>query len=609
MKKKGQTIITNQIQPNEKKQDTSPIIPQRSKLKNDLHIIERFKLTERQLEFIRLATDKNTKMIFVSGPAGSTKSYLSILAAMKLLNERKVSDLIYVRSIVESADSKIGYLPGEIDSKVHPYMEVLYDKLTELLPKNELDILIKDQRISTIPVSFLRGLHWNAKCIFVDECIDGKHYIQTNTGKMKISSLYKKFSKNQSLPLVNTFNEKTGIFENKKITQVVSKGLRDTITVVLGNRKIVCTPEHKFLTGCGWIEAKDLTPYTPIIANNEPILQTLDVINDDQLQIVLGSYLGDGHLQKVGENRYRLKIIHGVKQKNYCEWKASMFNREVSFVKENGYSKKPAYQFSTKCFSLPYNMSGEKKTSCAEWVVDKIDARGIAIWYMDDGNINKLKNNIKLYTCSFDLASQNLFVKKFKSLGIDCEIKEDKGVEYCYYYLNFNAENSRKLMDLIRLYIHEDLNYKMNSLTSENYSFNNKFLPYRYIIPDRVYNNKEKTEVFDIGVEDNHNFIITSSRRGRSKQNSGVVVHNCQNCTYKEIVTIITRIGEYSKIILAGDVEQSDVNGKSGLVKIMSMFDDEESKLNGIHVFKFTEDDILRSQLVKFIVKKLRSQS
>ena len=71
----------------------------------------------------------------------------------------------------------------------------------------------------------------------------------------------------------------------------------------------------------------------------------------------------------------------------------------------------------------------------------------------------------------------------------------------------------------------------------------------------------------------------------------------------------MTRIGCYSKIIIAADPEQSDLNGKSGFVKIMNTFDDDTSRQNGIYTFRFTEEDILRSDLVKFIVKKLREST
>ena len=77
--------------------------------------------------------------------------------------------------------------------------------------------------------------------------------------------------------------------------------------------------------------------------------------------------------------------------------------------------------------------------------------------------------------------------------------------------------------------------------------------------------------------------------------------------TVKEITTLITRVGEFSKVFILGDPDQSDINGKSGFMKIMNAFDDVESKENGIYTFKFTEEDIVRSGLVKYIVKKLKN--
>ena len=153
---------------NKSTKDTSPLVPQKSKIKNELAITKR-ELTEKQKQFLELALDKNTKMIFISGPAGTSKTYVSIMAALQLLNLKKVSDLIYLRSAVESADSKIGFLPGEANEKMAPYMQPLLEKLTELLPKAEVDILEKDGRVSSIPIGFLRGLNWNAKCIIADE--------------------------------------------------------------------------------------------------------------------------------------------------------------------------------------------------------------------------------------------------------------------------------------------------------------------------------------------------------------------------------------------------------------------------------------------------------
>jgi phosphate starvation-inducible PhoH-like protein len=150
------------------KKDSSPTVPQNPKLKKELNINKR-ELTDRQKAFLDIALDKNTKMVLLQGPAGSTKSYISIMAALMLMNEKKVSELLYLRSAVESSDAKIGFLPGEAHEKMAPYMQPVLDKLQELLPRSEVETLQKEGRVDSVPIGFLRGLNWNAKCIIADE--------------------------------------------------------------------------------------------------------------------------------------------------------------------------------------------------------------------------------------------------------------------------------------------------------------------------------------------------------------------------------------------------------------------------------------------------------
>ena len=170
MKKKNrisreQTTQTNNESVN---RDRSPIIPQRSKLKGLLNIYNR-DLTEKQKQFLELANDKEAKMIFVSGPAGTSKTFMAVYHALTMINDKKVSDLIYIRSAVESSDAKLGFLPGEANEKLAPYIQPLLDKMTEMLPKGDIEILLKEERVSSVPVGFLRGLNWNAKVIIADE--------------------------------------------------------------------------------------------------------------------------------------------------------------------------------------------------------------------------------------------------------------------------------------------------------------------------------------------------------------------------------------------------------------------------------------------------------
>jgi len=151
-----------------KKKDTSPKVHQNEKIKESVRIDER-QLTSKQIELLNLLQNKTTKLVFISGPAGTAKTYTSILAGLTLLNHKRVSEIIYVRSIVESSDSKLGFLPGEMDEKMSPYIQPLIDKLEELLPKHDIDKLKKEERIHGFPINFLRGLSWNAKCIVADE--------------------------------------------------------------------------------------------------------------------------------------------------------------------------------------------------------------------------------------------------------------------------------------------------------------------------------------------------------------------------------------------------------------------------------------------------------
>lgn len=150
------------------KRDSSPVVFQRKKIDYELKIRE-FPWTDKQKELISLILSKDVKILFLNGPAGTSKTLTSVYCGLKLLNDKKVSDFLYIRPIVESSDSQLGALPGTASEKIHPYMIVLEDKLIELLPSPEIKKLQDDNRINAMPVSFTRGCHWPCKYIFIDE--------------------------------------------------------------------------------------------------------------------------------------------------------------------------------------------------------------------------------------------------------------------------------------------------------------------------------------------------------------------------------------------------------------------------------------------------------
>lgn len=170
MSKKKRLLKQKQTQPNnEHAKDKSIVVHQAQKLERPIQIRQRPDLTNKQKEFLKLALDNNTKIMFLSGPSGSSKSFLATLAVLELMNLKKVSDLLYIRSIVESSDNKMGYLPGSAEEKLSPYLEPLMEKLDELLFAADVSMLMKEKRIDGKPTGYLRGLSWNAKGIIMDE--------------------------------------------------------------------------------------------------------------------------------------------------------------------------------------------------------------------------------------------------------------------------------------------------------------------------------------------------------------------------------------------------------------------------------------------------------
>lgn len=150
------------------KPDTSPQVYQREKINWELKVRE-LPWTEKQKAFLTLTGDKNTKIVFLTGPAGTSKTTVAVRAGLEMLNQKKVSDLIFIRAAVESADSKLGMLPGDIDHKVGEYMTPFDDKLEELLSSADRTKLKAEKRIIYKPVNFCRGASWTARCIIVDE--------------------------------------------------------------------------------------------------------------------------------------------------------------------------------------------------------------------------------------------------------------------------------------------------------------------------------------------------------------------------------------------------------------------------------------------------------
>ena len=100
---KAAAVVTSSPTDKEVGKDTSPYVAQREKIDFSLNVRE-LPWTDKQKEIINLFLDKKTKLMLLKGPAGTSKTILSMYLGLQLLNMKKVSDIVLVRSAVESSD-------------------------------------------------------------------------------------------------------------------------------------------------------------------------------------------------------------------------------------------------------------------------------------------------------------------------------------------------------------------------------------------------------------------------------------------------------------------------------------------------------------------------
>lgn len=129
----------------------------------------KFELTKKQKDFLKIAFDKNTKIVFVTGPSGTSKTFSSIYAALQLYNMSNEYEIMYIRTIAESADKGLGSLPGSEIEKINPFMMPLMDKIEEIVTSTSSKMLLDKGIVSCSPVNYLRGASWKNKLVILDE--------------------------------------------------------------------------------------------------------------------------------------------------------------------------------------------------------------------------------------------------------------------------------------------------------------------------------------------------------------------------------------------------------------------------------------------------------
>jgi phosphate starvation-inducible protein PhoH and related proteins len=211
--------------------------------------------TPGQAEYIQAI--RANDLTFCRGPAGCGKTYLAVALAVEALKSRAVGKIVLVRPAVEAGES-LGFLPGDLQAKLNPYLRPLLDALNEMLDYDQVKYLMEHDVIEVIPLAYMRGRTLNGAFVILDEAQN------TTSAQMKM--------------FLTRMGEGSKMVVSGDITQVdlpsgVTSGLRDAWQRLRGLRKI------SFIT----LKATDIVrhPLVQLIVNRyEAATESLNPLED-----------------------------------------------------------------------------------------------------------------------------------------------------------------------------------------------------------------------------------------------------------------------------------------------------------------------------------------
>ncbi len=122
--------------------------------------------TQGQAEYVNLLQTHD--MVFCTGSAGSGKTYLAVAEALRLILTHKKSKLIITRPVVEAGES-LGFLPGDLEDKIDPYLRPLRDAMETILPPESVRRLFEAGIVEVAPLAYMRGRTLNNAVVILDE--------------------------------------------------------------------------------------------------------------------------------------------------------------------------------------------------------------------------------------------------------------------------------------------------------------------------------------------------------------------------------------------------------------------------------------------------------
>jgi len=113
---------------------------------------------------------KSNTITVASGPPGSGKTLISVYSALDSFFKMQHGKIIFTRPCIEADGENLGFLPGDLNEKISPYMMPIFDFLGDYMDKLTIERMILDNKIMTVPLAFMRGMTFKNAFVLLDEC-------------------------------------------------------------------------------------------------------------------------------------------------------------------------------------------------------------------------------------------------------------------------------------------------------------------------------------------------------------------------------------------------------------------------------------------------------
>ena len=161
-------------------------------------------------------TVKQNDVVFAVGPAGTGKTYIAVALAVRALKNKEIKRIIITRPAVEAGEN-LGFLPGDLQEKIDPYLRPVYDALDDMIPSEKLKYYWENRVIEIAPLAYMRGRTLSNAFILLDEA--------QNTTPMQLKMFLTRLGQNSKL-IINGDRTQIDLKPNQK------SGLDDAIGIM-----------------------------------------------------------------------------------------------------------------------------------------------------------------------------------------------------------------------------------------------------------------------------------------------------------------------------------------------------------------------------------------